>query len=775
MSGSKTNTLPLTTLNDNIPPNTTTIKDKGQKIIIENKGSNNMSDKQIAQESYGSTSSSVPLQQNSPTPKSHDLSNINPYSNQNPPNNGTTPSVIDEPNSDHEFEDHKGQKFFQLFTILPLSANYKKHEFRTLIQKYFKKLDSTSQTSKPVEEYGRISFTVNFYNEKVYKNHIDKEISISNTTLSFHISTNEIYTNAIRELIVQQQQSSILLYDVPNHMEDDIIVDTLEKNFGKVHSSQTVEDIVKNDKFNVKDSNKPIRPKPFKKMAITFRSLKATTKIFNDDDIWSIQIQGYTIRILPIDRDSECFKFRTSCSYRLTGLPLNCTANDLAPILTSKLKAQTCTITPNFTHGTTRAYVYVKPEDFNEKIFTSWNIFNTKIYCVSNSKDTPKYCIACGNPTHLLALCKNATRLPNGKGLRYPSIYIQRENNIRRCNKNIIKPVNISSNMDTKDNNIDLSKTISFNKSCNLLFNNVSNFKLHHIPADYKYTNSPPKEDDTLTIRSGTSNKSNTSKKQNNKNKKTNKKQKKIPKNKDPVQNIPGKANSHDNAMTDDKERSILLKENAKLKQENEALSNRCNELAKNITVMQKEIVNLTDQINNLTKLKSTEQSQLKMYIDDKFKQFIDNDVPLMVKLNFTDQLTTEIRNIVIQEKANVFNTTNSSLFNEGSSTNYKRKQLRHSKYQNNSHFDPISYKLTSPEPTSNNTSTNFIVPDTQFVSPLERNNTETNTNAISDKAISVSGNDNSITSSLYSVGKQFTRSFTTAIGATEEDFHQLS
>jgi hypothetical protein len=65
---------------------------------------------------------------------------------------------------------------------------------------------------------------------------------------------------------------------------------------------------------------------------------------------------------------SKIYTERTSFGYKITGLLVNVTTQDLKPIL-KNIKAKTCTIQPKHPRATFKcAYVYVEEQDFQEKI-----------------------------------------------------------------------------------------------------------------------------------------------------------------------------------------------------------------------------------------------------------------------------------------------------------------------------------------------------------------------------------------------------------------------
>src|SRR5207244_13497381 len=112
----------------------------------------------------------------------------------------------------------------------------------------------------------------------------------------------------------------------------------------------------------------------FKQLYVTFKSENTLEKIFVTKDIWSLHIQEYAARILPVNTKSDIYKERSDFCYKFTGVPLNCNFYDLERIL-KKLQARACVIEGYKQNGCTKAFVYTSPKYFDNNKFTSCNIF----------------------------------------------------------------------------------------------------------------------------------------------------------------------------------------------------------------------------------------------------------------------------------------------------------------------------------------------------------------------------------------------------------------
>src|SRR5581483_6320311 len=244
---------------------------------------------------------------------------------------------------------------------------------------------------------------------------------------------------------------------------------------------------------NIKKTN-PSRSSPpsiYKQIIVTFKNEDITHDIFHNKNIWSLHIQEFAARILPVDTESPEFKNRTKFTYKLSGLPINCRYRDLEPILTHKLKAKTCVIdfTKNF--GCTTAYVNVDEKDFDAEKYISWNIFKTKIYCTTTTKNIVT-CNGCGSPTHGTNDCNNVRPSRSGKGHFYISTkYIERNNGIKLINKSLTyNNRSPKDQMDITDNDTSKIANDRFIK-LNILFNNTSNITYGEDLILNKSTNEP--------------------------------------------------------------------------------------------------------------------------------------------------------------------------------------------------------------------------------------------------------------------------------------------
>src|ERR1051325_8593895 len=204
-----------------------------------------------------------------------------------------------------------------------------------------------------------------------------------------------------------------------------------------------------------------------------------TVESFWKTDTWSVPIHNFRVTILPIDNTSNTYKDRTSCSYRIAGLPINTVADDLSNLIKS-VKGKTCKIV-QFDHRQLSevAYVRVHPNHFDPNFIKRYDTLGTKIY-VTNAASTV-YCSICGSPSHKYKDCQSMIAKQ-----RYPKkVFIQRNNQFNNI-------TNQEPNNDRKRPTIynnQNSTPIYFNTqhTYNRLNNGPAN-QINQNPNDNKYT-----------------------------------------------------------------------------------------------------------------------------------------------------------------------------------------------------------------------------------------------------------------------------------------------
>ncbi|GES83178.1 hypothetical protein GLOIN_2v1788342 [Rhizophagus clarus] len=146
-----------------------------------------------------------------------------------------------------------------------------------------------------------------------------------------------------------------------------------------------------------RNNNKPTK----KQILLTFKNQSSADNIFGND-IWYKTIDHINIRILSANQTSEEYIKRTECSYKITGIPLNATSQDLKPLLT-KIGASSCSFTTSPRRQSFKtAYAYAPKAKFINT-YTKFNVFNTTIYVFPSSHN--KSCTICSNPSNEYQSC----------------------------------------------------------------------------------------------------------------------------------------------------------------------------------------------------------------------------------------------------------------------------------------------------------------------------------------------------------------------------------
>ncbi|RIA82751.1 hypothetical protein C1645_834879 [Glomus cerebriforme] len=191
---------------------------------------------------------------------------------------------------------------------------------------------------------------------------------------------------------------TVKLVDIPKHIYNLIILETVSKEIGPIIHFYEPKSF--NSKQVTKPSSRKSKPSFFKQLKIEFENQSAVQKIVTEN-IWSLTIGDFNIRILPNEIKSIAYTERTTYQYKLTGLLINSTLKSLQPLL-NKIHAKTCTFVPTDRRRLTRsAYIYITQKDFVSKNKTL-NINNHNIY-IMNPK--LKHCTICGSPSHDFKMC----------------------------------------------------------------------------------------------------------------------------------------------------------------------------------------------------------------------------------------------------------------------------------------------------------------------------------------------------------------------------------
>ncbi|PKK66482.1 hypothetical protein RhiirC2_784721 [Rhizophagus irregularis] len=231
-----------------------------------------------------------------------------------------------------------------------------------------------------------------------------------------NIKIYELTNNAINTLIEQKfknlDNAVIQIMDIPFNYDTKMLLKHLAN---KTKSAIVDHKEIKKPPRRVPGYNrqgKPIFINPtYKQLIVRFQKPSAF-EYFIQEDYWSLEIENFSVRILPGNRDHPTYKKRTSFYHKITGLPLNTTNKDIELII-KYLHGRTCTFTQISKYSTMKnAYIYVDeknfPENANGAISTNFNGSSIYIY---PSTLTSKTCNICGMCNHATNNCddKNFT------------------------------------------------------------------------------------------------------------------------------------------------------------------------------------------------------------------------------------------------------------------------------------------------------------------------------------------------------------------------------
>jgi hypothetical protein len=281
----------------------------------------------------------------------------------------------------NEFLSHKGQPYFYSFILLNNFQNYHDEEYvKYQIRTSFSSYETFARIFN-ISAIGNIPIVIIKFSNEVDRNALHK-VTNNELKVTFYNYENETVNEIIGKELLKLEHKSIKLIDVPMSLESQYIIEIINKKLGQVHSYR--ETVKQKRNFNelnrpnsYRNQNRNQQPS-FKQITVIFKNDKIINNIYKDN-IWTLQVENFFLRIIPSNTSSKIYTDRTSFRYKITGLPVNVTTQDLKPIL-KNIKAKTCTIQPKHPRVTFKcAYVYVEEKDFQEKI-VKISTLNTVIY-----------------------------------------------------------------------------------------------------------------------------------------------------------------------------------------------------------------------------------------------------------------------------------------------------------------------------------------------------------------------------------------------------------
>jgi hypothetical protein len=336
----------------------------------------------------------------------------------------------------NEFLSHKGQPYFYSFALLNNFQNYHDEEYvKYQIRTSFSSYDTFAGILN-ITAIGNIPIVIIKFSNEVDRNALNK-VTNNELNVTFYNYEQALIDEIIAQELLKLENKSIKLIDVPLSLETQYVIEIVNKKLGQVHSYR---ETIKNKRpFN--GPNNPQRSRTpnryqqltFKQITIIFKNDTIINNIYRDN-IWMLQVENFFLRIIPTATSSKIYTERTSFGYKITGLPINATTQDIKPILKS-IKAKTCTIQPKHPKATFKcAYVYVEEQDFQEKI-VKISTLDTTIYVFPQILN--KHCSICGNPSHEFTNCNTIT--PTNNQDNRPTYRKPEHNKINRTNINSIR------------------------------------------------------------------------------------------------------------------------------------------------------------------------------------------------------------------------------------------------------------------------------------------------------------------------------------------------
>jgi hypothetical protein len=317
--------------------------------------------------------------------------------------------------------------------------------------------ESTNFIGSHLITHGNLDFIIiHFKNEitlKKYNEKADKDLNII-----IEIYNEENINRYIKNICDQTDNNIIKILDIPINYDSSTLAQHVANIMGqKIKEITELTQIPRNNRFNNRlrfsnnknksiDNNNntnntntnnnrtfPPRRPIYKQVLITFKDDRATKYLYAND-IWSIKIETFMVRILPGQINSEEYHKRTSYHYTVTDIPLNANVLDLKPVL-EHLKGKTCTFSRTNKFSTSKsATIFVNKDNF-QNTKKSIELFNNTIYILPNYKD--RFCLNCDHPNHLLQQCEDPKHnVNNGKKI-FNKRFIKRERTLVNINEEI--------------------------------------------------------------------------------------------------------------------------------------------------------------------------------------------------------------------------------------------------------------------------------------------------------------------------------------------------
>ncbi|RIA95712.1 hypothetical protein C1645_733835 [Glomus cerebriforme] len=271
--------------------------------------------------------------------------------------------------------------FYLSFALLNEMPYNSLHKIKTEILRHFLNVPSFRGFMEIQNYYGVKILKIAFYDE-AERNSIHN-IYISKFNTCFYNYEPNYIEQIIIPILESKYDKTNKVVDIPKHIDNTIILETISKEIRSIVNFFEPKKYA--DRHNSQSrppaQSKRSRPSFFKQLKIEFENSSSIHKII-EQEIWSITVGDFTIRILPNEIKSIAYIERSSYQYKLIGLPINSTLKSLEPLL-KKIHTKTCTFVPTDKRCITKsAYVYIAQKDFISKN-KPLNINNHNIYIMN--------------------------------------------------------------------------------------------------------------------------------------------------------------------------------------------------------------------------------------------------------------------------------------------------------------------------------------------------------------------------------------------------------
>lgn len=325
-------------------------------------------------------------------------------------------------------------------------------------------------------QFNETLFIIRFNSQETKDKYVNKVHPLLKLTLLEY--TEESATNHISSIVKQRDNFIIKVVDVPYHYDPALVVKHVVNkthvavssytSFASKKNSNNRKNNNNNNRNRYRNSNTTTRADTprYRTIIITFEKTSGPEYLFKED-IWSLKIENFYVRILPGNYLSPEYIKRTSNWFKITGIPLNADINDLDYICTH-LKGKTLSFQATTRSSISKnAYIYAEENDVNKlnNKIRKHDLEGHTIYIFPNT-NKKKNCTICGSIKHDLTNCDAEHILDANQRKIYKKKFLNKPRTQPKFEREFIQSYyHVSQSNQNKQTNNDRTKPMSSSRS----------------------------------------------------------------------------------------------------------------------------------------------------------------------------------------------------------------------------------------------------------------------------------------------------------------------